>query len=90
MNEYVCNLVAIGMPQGMDWFWILLIALLIFGGAKLPQLARSLGRSMSEFKKGMREADEVKDEALGEVKKVQNDVAKEIRDAGKGPDASAN
>ncbi len=90
MNECFGNLVAIGMPQGMDWFWILLIALLIFGGAKLPQLARSLGRSMSEFKKGMREADEVKDEALGEVKKVQNDVAKEIRDTGKGPDASAN
>ncbi len=90
MNEYFGNLVAIGMPQGMDWFWILLIALLIFGGAKLPQLARSLGKSMSEFKKGMREADEVKDEALGEVKKVQSDVAKEIRDTGKGPDASAN
>jgi sec-independent protein translocase protein TatA len=90
MNEYIGNLVAIQLPSGMDWFWILLIALLIFGGAKLPQLARSLGKSMSEFKKGMREADEVKDEALGEVKKVQDDVAKEIKDAGKGPDSNNN
>ncbi len=88
MNEYIGNFLAIGLPQGMDWFWILLIALLIFGGAKLPQLARSLGKSMSEFKKGMREADEVKDEVTGEVKKVQNDVAKDIK--GQGPDSNRN
>jgi len=36
---------------------ILLIILLIFGGAKLPQLARSLGKAQSEFKKGSEEND---------------------------------
>ena len=34
---------------------VLLIILLIFGGAKLPQLARSLGKAQSEFKKGASE-----------------------------------
>ncbi len=34
---------------------ILVIVLLIFGGAKLPQLARSLGKAQSEFKKGATE-----------------------------------
>ena len=34
---------------------ILGIVLLLFGGAKLPQLARSLGRAQSEFKKGSQE-----------------------------------
>ena len=34
---------------------ILLIVLLIFGGSKLPQLARSLGKAQSEFKKGSEE-----------------------------------
>ncbi|HYT39703.1 MAG TPA: twin-arginine translocase TatA/TatE family subunit [Acidimicrobiia bacterium] len=34
---------------------ILLIIMLIFGGAKLPKLARSLGESSKEFKKGLAE-----------------------------------
>ena len=32
---------------------ILLIVLVLFGGSKLPDLAKSLGRSMKEFKKGI-------------------------------------
>jgi sec-independent protein translocase protein TatA len=34
---------------------ILLVIVILFGAKKLPELARSLGRSSSEFKKGMRE-----------------------------------
>jgi sec-independent protein translocase protein TatA len=32
---------------------ILVIVLVLFGGSKLPDLAKSLGRSMKEFKKGV-------------------------------------
>ena len=40
---------------------VLLVILLLFGGAKLPKLARSLGQAQNEFKKGVREdADESK------------------------------
>ena len=44
---------------------ILVIALVLFGGSKLPELARSLGKSMNEFKKGIAEGstDEAKSEA---------------------------
>ncbi|HEX2425124.1 MAG TPA: twin-arginine translocase TatA/TatE family subunit [Actinomycetota bacterium] len=34
---------------------VLLVIVILFGAKKLPELARSLGRSSSEFKKGMRE-----------------------------------
>jgi sec-independent protein translocase protein TatA len=34
---------------------VLLIVLLLFGGAKLPKLARSLGEASKEFKKGVEE-----------------------------------
>ncbi len=35
----------------------LLILMLFFGARKLPELARSLGSSVSEFKKGLKESD---------------------------------
>jgi sec-independent protein translocase protein TatA len=37
---------------------ILLIILLLFGARKIPEIARGLGKSMSEFKKGLREVDD--------------------------------
>ena len=40
---------------------VLLIVLLIFGGAKLPKLARSMGQAQKEFKKGLETDDEAGD-----------------------------
>ena len=39
---------------------ILVIVLVLFGGSKLPELAKGLGKSMKEFKKGI-EADPIED-----------------------------
>ncbi|MBQ7997073.1 MAG: twin-arginine translocase TatA/TatE family subunit [Paludibacteraceae bacterium] len=40
------------------------IALLIFGGKKLPELMRGLGKGVKEFKEGMNEVkDEIKNDA---------------------------
>jgi sec-independent protein translocase protein TatA len=44
--------------QGGELLVILLIVLLIFGGAKIPQLARSLGQAQREFRKGSAESAE--------------------------------
>jgi len=41
---------------------ILVIALLIFGATSIPKIARSLGKSSSEFKKGVREGAKGDDE----------------------------
>lgn len=52
-----------GLPGGAEWVLILLAALLIFG-RRLPEVARSIGRSIVEFKKGVRDIrDEVDHES---------------------------
>jgi len=57
------SLLAAGLiPGGSEWIVILIIVLLLFGGAKLPSLARGLGQSIKEFKKASKDIEEIKDE----------------------------
>ena len=72
MIEYAQNVMAISMPQGLDWVWILLIVLVIFGGRKLPDLARNLGKGLSQFKKGLSDVEDTKDDIVNEIKKPPN------------------
>ena len=48
------------MPNlgGGELLIVLLIILVLFGGAKLPQLARSLGQAKKEFSEGIRDEDD--------------------------------
>jgi sec-independent protein translocase protein TatA len=43
---------------GEDWLIVVIIALVLFGGAQLPKLARSLGEAQKELKKAMTSDDE--------------------------------
>lgn len=45
------------LPGGQEWLLIILVIFLLFGASKLPEVARSLGKSMGEFKKAQREAE---------------------------------
>ena len=48
------NLLALGLPSGWEWLILVFLALLIFG-RRLPEVARSVGKSVTEFKKGLNE-----------------------------------
>ena len=45
-------MVFIGLITSTEWIIILVIVIILFGGKKIPELMRSLGKGVSEFKKG--------------------------------------
>ena len=54
MDHHPDIVLGIGMPHGFEWIVILVAMLLIFG-KRLPEIMRGLGGSVKEFKKGMDE-----------------------------------
>lgn len=67
----------IGMPE---LILIMVVALIVIGPKKLPDLARSLGRALGEFKKATRdfkESIEI-DEQVGDLKKAFDDIHREV------------
>lgn len=48
--------------QGWEWIIIALVVLLLFGGKKIPELMRGLGKGVKSFKDGIKDVEtEVKD-----------------------------
>jgi len=70
----------IGMPEMLV---ILALALIVIGPKKLPDLAKSLGRAMREFKKATSEFKETiqLESELSDVKETFNDFSDEVKDA---------
>jgi len=51
----------LAIPGGIEIWWILVAVLLLFGAKKLPELARAMGTSITQFKRGLKETDEDKE-----------------------------
>lgn len=48
----------LGLPGGSELIIILLVVLLLFGGKKIPELMRGLGKGVKSFKEGMKDTDD--------------------------------
>ena len=62
------NLLLLGfLPSGSEWVIITLLILLLFGGKKIPELMKGLGKGVKSFKDGVNEAKE-------EINKAKDDI----------------
>ena len=56
--------------QGWEWVIIALVVILLFGGKKIPELLRGLGKDIKSFKEGMKDVQ-------GEVDEIKKDIESE-------------
>ena len=62
------NLLLLGfLPSGSEWVIIALLILWLFGGKKIPELMKALGKGVKSFKDGVNEAKE-------EINKAKEDI----------------
>ena len=80
------------MPGGSEWILIILVVLLMFGGKKIPELMRGVGKGMREFndaknnvkneiEEGMKEK-EVRTAASAEEIRLQELKLQQMREEG--------
>lgn len=64
------NFLLLGLiPSGSEWIIIALVILLLFGGKKIPELMRGLGKGVKSFKDGVNEAKDELNKAKDEIDK---------------------
>lgn len=67
------TMLLLSMPSGMEWVIILFAVLLLFGGKKIPELMRGLG-------KGIREFNDAKNNVSREIREGMNDEPKKTEE----------
>lgn len=56
----------LSLPNGAEWIILALLVLLLFGGKKIPELMRGIGKGIRSFKDGIKDVEE-------EIKKEPED-----------------
>lgn len=73
-----------GMPGGMEWVLIALVVLLLFGGKKIPELAKGLGSGIKNFKNAVKDDEEVaKSDKAEEIEKKAEAKSEEPKEENK-------
>ncbi len=63
MNVHLLGFLSVG---GWQVFLVIVVILILFGGRKMPELARGLGQSIKEFRKATKEASDEINRAIEE------------------------
>jgi sec-independent protein translocase protein TatA len=66
-----------GTFSPLHWLIVLLVVVLLFGSKKIPELAKSLGLGIKEFKKATKDGEKETDAPLTLDKNAENKDAKE-------------
>lgn len=63
-----------GIGSGWHWIIVLIVVLLLFGGSKIPELAKGLGKGIKTFKKEM--SDDMATKNVNEVDELADNTKK--------------
>jgi sec-independent protein translocase protein TatA len=77
--DSIQSILAFGFTGGWEWIVILVVAVLIFG-RRLPDIARSIGKSITEFKKGVHDVENDVKDAIDESDKIAESSASDQKD----------
>ena len=58
--------------QGWEWVIIALVVLLLFGGKKIPELMKGIGKGVKSFKQGMKEVESEMEDVKKDLESEQN------------------
>jgi len=61
------SVLLLGMPGGSEWILIVVVVLVLFGGKKIPELMRGMGKGVKEFKDGIKGEEEKSSEEKASV-----------------------
>ena len=65
------------MPSGMELSVIVVVILILFGGKKIPELAKGIGSGIKNFKNALKEEDE--EVSIAKSEKDKNNTNSEIK-----------
>jgi len=73
------------MPGGIELAVIVGVVILLFGGKKIPELAKGLGKGIKDFKTAVKDDDTVADakESVKEIKEEVKEAAAEVKETTK-------
>ncbi len=70
-----------GIPGGWELILIVGVVLLLFGGKKIPELAKGLGKGIKDFKEAVNEDDEKVADKAKEIEAKADTKAEEVKAA---------